>query len=365
MTIAVKITGDEEYGRWLKVLFCGEPGSGKTLISSTFPNPIYASADEGLMSIARRQLPFVKIEETKSLMDLLNALQQEPDVRESLLGNKVDTVVIDTIDEVARLLIKERLAETKQDSFKIQDWGWLGDQMRGVIRAFRNLDMHVVFTCHLKQSEDSETGRLFFKPAIQGAVGDEISGYVDLALLLTARSRAQVVDGESKKVITRYLSTTPDPNFPWIKDRSGALPPEVEVNFEDDYERINELIFGGISPISVEKDVAPEKVAELTAEKVEPEPEPEPESEAVAEQEQPEAVAEQRQPPPGVDPVTGEKRTPVEDVRALASDAERMRVDSPYPCEECAEYFDNEDQRDLSVIKKHRILCTKCYKAAN
>jgi hypothetical protein len=316
-TITVQLTSDEEYGRWMKVLFCGDPGSGKTLISSTFPNPIFASAEGGLMSIARRKIPFVKIDASEKLLALKSALEQPPEVRATMVGlndkgyDRVDTVVIDTIDEIARLLIKERQEANKKDVLAIQDWGWLGDQLRGIIRSFRNLDMHVVFTCHLKQSEDSETGRLFFKPAIQGAVGDEISGYVDLALLLRAQSRAQVVDGETQRITTRYLRCAPDPSFPWIKDRSGQLPAELEVNFNDDFFRINDLIFGDMfEDVEIESSLV-DFVAEADA-----------------------------------------KQT-----------LEVPEVDESFVCDDCGEKFTSEDQADLSQLKLSKTNCEKCYKA--
>lgn len=325
MNISVTRTSDKEYGHYIKVLFCGDPGAGKTLISSTFPNPLYASAEGGLMSVADRAVPFVKISATEQLQIIRANLSQPPEVRQSLLGMPVDTIIIDTIDEVARLLIRERCEANKKEQMAMADWGWLGDQLRSIIRGFRNLDMHVVFTCHLKQAEDSETGRLFFKPAIQGAVGDEIAGYVDLALLLKAQPMSKVVDNETERVLYRYLQTFPDPTHPWIKDRSGKLPQEVEVNFENDFDRMQALIYGQ-HPVEVE--VATPEVEETPAVVEEPVPETETPVEAPSEEQS------------AVSP-TG---------------------DMPYTCDECGTGFDNHDQADLSEYKYRRHLCTTCYR---
>lgn len=359
--IEVQITGNEEYGRFIKALFCGDPGSGKTLISSTFPNPVFASAEGGLMSIARRKIPYVKIDATEKLLHLKNAMEQDPEVRAKLLGvpGRIDTVVIDTIDEVARLLVRERLEAQKRDTFQIADWGWLGDQMRGIIRAFRNLDMHVVFTCHLKQTDDGDTGRIYFKPAIQGAVGDEIAGYVDLALLLKAQPVARVVDGESKRVMVRYLKTMPDPSYPWIKDRSGMLPEDVEVNFHDDFDRMHELIFGDMDNSGhipdVEEIFHMEDSVETFVEEAQVDDAPAVDPEVPGQQP---AVSEVEETPP-VGPAVSST-----DVRAMTV-PEKLKLEAPYPCEECEVAFDNEDQRDMSVLSKHKkILCSACYKAA-
>lgn len=246
MGLQVKRTGSTDYGFYVKALVCGEPGTGKTLTASTWPNPIYANAEGGLMSIASRDIPTVDITSSGVMLDLKNALSQSPEVREKMLGVPVDTVVIDTIDEVARLLVKERLEQGNKDAMAIADWGWLGEQLRSMVRAYRNLPMNVIFNCHLKSVEDADSGTQFFKPAIQGAMGDEIAGYVDIAGVLTARPITEVINGKNHRRIVRILQTFPDVKRPWIKDRSGKLPMEFPVNFEDDYKRLHELIYGDV-----------------------------------------------------------------------------------------------------------------------
>lgn len=338
MNITVARTSDKEYGRYIKALFCGDPGAGKTLISSTFPNPLYASAEGGLMSVADRAVPFVKIEAIEQLQIIRANLSQPAEVRQTLFGMPVDSIIVDTIDEVARLLVRERLEANKKEQMAMADWGWLGDQLRAIIRSFRNLDMHVVFTCHLKSAEDSETGRIFFKPAIQGAVGDEIAGYVDLALLLKAQPMSRVVGNETERVLYRYLQTYPDPTHPWIKDRSGRLPQEFEVTFENDFDRMNHLIYG---EGEVEVEVATPEV-----------------------EEEPQAVPEESVPEPShSDPQ--ETETPVEQNLTDGVDDSPPVGEMPYTCADCGTGFDNPDQKDLSEFKIGRHLCAPCYREAS
>lgn len=244
MAINLKITGSAEYGRYIKALIAGDPGAGKTLISSTFPSPIIASAEGGLMSLADRAVPFVEITASEQLNQLKNLFTQDIDVREKLLGVRAETLVIDTLDEVQKILIRERLESTRQDALKIADWGWLGDQMRLIVRTLRNVNAHVVFTCHLKRVENQETGAVTYEPAIQGGFGNELPGYVDLALVLKARPVSKVINKETKRVMSRYLQSFPDNSYTWLKDRSGKLPQLYEANLVDDFTRINSLIFG-------------------------------------------------------------------------------------------------------------------------
>lgn len=248
MGLQIQVTGDSEYGRYIKLLLAGQPGSGKTLLSSTAPHPFYADVEGRLMSVASRHVPFTRIRSSQDLLQLKELLEQPADVRERLLGHKVETVIIDTVDELARIIVRERLKAQKKDQLAPADWGWFGDQLREILRAFRSLDMHVIFACHTKAKEDSETGRQIYVPSIQGAVGGEIAEYVDLALVLKARQVTQVVGNESKKTLVRYIQTTPDTNYEWIKDHSGKLPPEFPVNFTDDFQRIYDLVYGDLEP---------------------------------------------------------------------------------------------------------------------
>lgn len=366
MTLRVMRTGNKEYGRYIKVLLCGDPGAGKTLLSSTFPDPFFVSAEGGMMSIAGRGLPYADVHTSEELFQLKNIFDQPKPVREQMLGTAmgvdqpipVQTVVIDTIDQISRILIDERKTANKKDVLAIQDWGWLGDQMRAIITGFRNLSMHVVFTCHLKESSDSETGRVFFKPALAGQVSDEIPGTVDLALWLRQTPLTVIEDNQSVRKIIRLLQTFQDPSHQWIKDRSGKLPQEFDVDFKTDFNRLNDLIFGDIPdeedepmPTPVEDSQAQE--APRSPEETAPSTDVEPEMNA--------------QPNISVEPKNPVAETPVvvdagtEVAPPAGVDAETGEV-TGFTCESCQTVFDNEDQRDLSKIKYRKVLCAKCYR---
>lgn len=362
-----------------------------TRTASTWPGVLYADAEGGQLSVADRQPPSIAIDSTAVLTELHGALTQKPAVREKMLGLDVQTVVIDTLDEIARLLIRERLAAEHKESMAIQDWGWLGDRLRDLVRGWRNLDMNVLFLVHVKAQEDSETGRVTYKPSIQGAMGDELAAYVDLAVLLRARPTATVVDGKNVRIIQRFLQTYPDAQFPWVKDRSGKLPMDFLITMNDDYERLRQYIFGDVvqagkpqaaggprqppppPPVQappmgpdsepeaaappVEPTVVPPEVgAAGTAEappmaqevvtEVIPEPEapPEPEPEPVPE---PVAVA-----PPESAP------TPLANGNGTAPTGglEEWQI-----CESCGNQIETKDHGDLSFIRFKARLCRACF----
>lgn len=420
--MAVKVfRAGEESARWVKALLAGEPGAGKTRTSSTWVEPFFASAEGGLLSVADRRTPATKITSSQDLRELVTLLKQEPDVRKQMLGTPVSTLIVDTLDEVGRIFMKERNAERRQESFDQRDWGWYGEQLRGLVRELRNLDMHVIFTVHLKETQDAETGRVTMKPAIQGAMGDELPAYVDLAAVLTARPTTRIVGDHTERGIARILQTYPDTRHPWIKDRSGRLPMELEINFDDDYERIVGLIFGGLDSADHEvavreaethvaaaaeqaapakkatKKAAPaEPKAEAPKEDPKPTPEPEPDPEPATEPEPappaPEAEPETapqpaEEPESAPEPEAAEPETPAEQQTLVSVDGKDVDPSTgevippsngssvPTPgttkepaadgegltCQECRGPIESEDQADLSWIRFRKRMCRTCF----
>lgn len=386
--LEIKRTGSEDYGKATKVLVCGDPGAGKTLISSTWPNPLYASAEGGLMSIADRDIPYIEIKKSEDLLRLKNALDQPAEVREEMLGFPVQTVVVDTIDEIQRILMKERLESQKRETLQMQDWGWLNEQMQAIVRSFRNLDLHVIFTCHLKSTEDQESGRVSYRPGLSGAIADNIPAYVDLALRLDVSTVTKVTDDGVEKIQERSLITVPDRAHSWIKDRSGKLPERLTVNFEDDYDRIAELIFGSV-------DLPETQVLEIDDSATTPTepapvaPAPAKQQSAPAKKKAPAKKAPAKAAKGAVSPSTVESTASVPAPTVAAADddkdAEKSTQDdsgkSAKPrnklpddvtpvagghdtnifCVSCGNEVESEDQAELSRIRFRKILCKSCF----
>lgn len=242
-----------ETSQFIKILVCGPPGAGKTLHASTWPNALYADMEGRLLSIRKRDVGIVPIATVSELEELRDQLGQRPKVRQKMLGRPVDTIVLDTVDELSRMIQKERLVAEKVDAMRQQDWGHLADTLRRLLRSFRNLDMNVVFNVHLKDVVDQETGRVEKRPDIQGAVGNEIASYVDESVVMIARTTIDPSTGD--RVPVRHLQTYPDSQCDWVKDHSGKLPSEFPINFRDDYQRLHALIFGGDDPGDLVEDL--------------------------------------------------------------------------------------------------------------
>lgn len=129
------------------------------------------------------------------------------------------TVVIDSISELQKYVMMKILgtgtstlavnlsAEPEQARF--QEWGKGGDMIRSMLRAFRDLPVHVIFVASLLEKED-EMKRRFFSPNLPGKLGREVQGFVDfVGMMLVANTQVTDDDGATKTVSVRRTIIAP------------------------------------------------------------------------------------------------------------------------------------------------------------
>lgn len=248
MTLDITFTGGSAR-RHMAVLLIGSPGSGKTKTPSSFPSPLYAAAEANLMSIEDKPIPVQRITTSEKLKELKAFLDQTPDVRQNLLGFPVETLVVDTVDEVQRILKAER--ERARRKWERDDWGWLAEELRALVRGLRLLTgngMNVVCTVHIGEDKDEAKGTIYKKPALQGQMAGEIAQYFDVVGLLRMEMVTQVVNGQAITTPRRWMQTYPDEQWECLKDGSGKLPFDFPIDFETDYDRMYQAIYGSAPP---------------------------------------------------------------------------------------------------------------------
>lgn len=191
-----------------KCVIYGNSGTGKTTLLASAPAPVILSAENGLLSLRKFQLP---VWEVKSLKDLIGAYEFLSKHKDAA---QFQTIGIDSISEIAEVLLTEEKNKTKDGR---KAYGEAQDKMVSVFRDFRDIpSKNVVFLAKQEYTTDGATGAKAYAPSFPGTKLAQMAPYfVDEVWQLV---NAKNADGS----IGRWLRTAPDLQNQ-AKDRSGTL----------------------------------------------------------------------------------------------------------------------------------------------
>ena len=192
-----------------KILVYGMAGAGKTTLAKTAPGKVLViSAEAGLLSIKdARNVEAIEVKEASEVMELHNALKS---------GTlQYDTVVLDSVSEISEILLVWEKSRSKDPRMA---YGNVQESVTNLMRAFRDLNMHVLFLC--KEDVVNDDGILRHAPKMVGTkLGESITYFFDEVLALRI---IEDQDEDGKNVQTRWLQTAYGQGYK-AKDRSGKL----------------------------------------------------------------------------------------------------------------------------------------------
>lgn len=270
MALIIRTTGLEQYAPGgearIKVLNIGGPGVGKTRWASYFPAPIYADCEGGLASVADRKVPFVPVNTSDDMLDLLTFLKQE--CRQPADRRTYQTVVIDTLDAFQRKVKNEWMEKEKKEAFSGWDaWGFLNSKMQLLMTRLLNLPMNVIVNVHYKDKKtDDESGATVhsYMLQLQGELTE--TAFNDFDLVGWTGTYWEAVDGERQQ--KRGITFKPTPEKPFLKDRLHVTPDWLPIAFDtSDYTNLFDAVTSRLGDITAGEIVGevPDAEPELTA----------------------------------------------------------------------------------------------------
>ncbi len=192
-----------------KILVYGMAGAGKTTLAKTAPGKVLViSAEAGLLSIRdANNVEAIEVKEASEVMELHNALKSG--------ALQYDTVCLDSVSEISEILLTWEKSRSKDPRMA---YGNVQESVTNLMRAFRDLNMHVLFLC--KEDVVNDDGVLRHAPKMVGTkLGESITYFFDEVLALRI---IEDQDEDGKNVQTRWLQTTYGQGYK-AKDRSGKL----------------------------------------------------------------------------------------------------------------------------------------------
>ncbi|MDI6840469.1 MAG: ATP-binding protein [bacterium] len=203
-----------------KVLLYSDPGVGKTTAAALSPKPLIINCEGGTLCLNKFKEYYKKLDIKTFKPDSIKELQE---IFWYLKSGEHDrqTVILDSLSEIQRMSMDEILADPKRDDKYdrdtpiLQDYGKNTQQLRRLVRAFRDLPMNVVFTCLAGESKDETDGSVKIGPSLTPKLASDVMGYVDVVGYM-------FVSNDKGKEGVRKLLTQPKGKY-LAKDRSGKL----------------------------------------------------------------------------------------------------------------------------------------------
>ena len=209
----------------LNLLVYGDPGVGKTYLAATAQdNPetspvLFIDVEGGTTTIRKRK--DVDVRRITKIADLIAIHEILVDQNDGYYK----TVVIDSLTELQKVDMRDimrelvlRRPDLDPDVPGMREWGKSAEHVRRIVRGFRDLPVHTVFTA-LSQVERDENGVVTYYPSVPGKLKMEIPGFMDIVGYLSSTIENDETQRRIQFAKTRRVIA---------KDRTGALGDVVD-----------------------------------------------------------------------------------------------------------------------------------------
>jgi hypothetical protein len=169
----------------------------------------------------------------KDLQDLYKFLKE--------WKHEYKTLVIDSLTEINEI-IKEWIEKKVWRWMQRNDRGELAKQIKGIIRAMKDLPIHIIVICQAKETVDDDWKVIHVKPMLNGKNADEVAYLMDIVWYMYINSQG-----------IRVITTAPNDKLV-SKDRTGKLAnlwPLVALDFKQWIEAVQELQIPVVQKISL------------------------------------------------------------------------------------------------------------------
>lgn len=207
---------------YINLLVYGDPGVGKTVLAGSacaveaMSPVVFIDIEGGTFSLRSLfpQADVLRVPSWKGMQSVYNELYD--------MKHGYKTVVLDSLSEIQKFSMYNIMTDvTKKDSDRdpdvpgMREWGKNTEQIRKMVRGFRDLPLNTFFTALARYDKDEKSGLIKASPALSGKLANEVGGYVDILLYMYRKvigstiQRLVLTSGTGKEI---------------AKDRSDKLP---------------------------------------------------------------------------------------------------------------------------------------------
>lgn len=139
---------------------------------------IYLTADPNSKEYADARAKLIKLEAW--MKEMPEAKITEPKVYQTIIVDSLTEVQKYAMYHILGIDINEVALDQDINIPKIQDWGKNAEMIRMLVRAFRDLDMHTIFTTLDATDKDESDGKIMIAPSLPGKLSKEVPAFVDI-----------------------------------------------------------------------------------------------------------------------------------------------------------------------------------------
>jgi len=253
----------EEQENFIRVLYYGKEGSGKTTHACRAANMnqgrvLVIRAEAGLKTMALRTQG-VAVENlvaypaksgeriTRAGLDAVyrrvaSDLEKDPNSWYAVIWDSVTEIVTSVVDEVQASRVKKLIEKGREpDPFFTdrEDYGTMTKMVRDLLRKYHALDCHLIVTALERRDVDEDTKKPMYGPAVTPALMTDLLGYVDMVLACKAPDEIGPARAYTRKV-AKFRA----------KDRYGVLPPRMaEPTFDRIYAYLDDELHEDTDPV--------------------------------------------------------------------------------------------------------------------
>lgn len=194
----------------IKALIYWPSWSWKTSFWWTAENVLFASAENGLLSIADKWVAYMEIKSLNDLEELRDFLKKEK--------HDFETLVIDSITEISDI-IKNEIEKRTWKKMQIQDWWELSSKIEWIIKDIKDIDINVIVIAQeLNISDEDKIQKIV--PSLNWKSSTKICYYMDIVwyIYIDKSGKRTMITWVSEKLLT--------------KDRTWKIGNDIELNFE-------------------------------------------------------------------------------------------------------------------------------------
>ena len=246
MVAELKLEKLEDRDQHINGLVYGPSGVGKTVFASTAPRPIlWLEAEGGTHSISdRTDIDVARVTGLETYREALVFLEKNPETYQTVVLDSIPETGVAVMSQIMKAAVE---ADEDRDEYSplFKEWGRLTGVMRSIVRSFRDLPMHTIFTALEREDADEMTGRIKVRPRLSPTLADELPGYMDFVGYMYAKG--DIIDTktpeEERDPIQRVMLLRPTiKHTAKLRAPAGSNPPDFL--HDPTFDQIAALVLG-------------------------------------------------------------------------------------------------------------------------